>query len=94
MMRSPGKLAGAAFALTLVLLALLSVQYREDPFGQIYISDALSYDRWADRIATFGLGDEPVFHQSPLFPILLGRVYSLTGKRFYVCNKRTFLGKK
>jgi tetratricopeptide (TPR) repeat protein len=51
-------------------------QYRSDPFATNYVSDALSYHHWAERIAENGVGAEPVFHQSPLFPLLLSRVYA------------------
>ena len=53
------------------------LQYLADPFSLTYVSDALSYDWWAARIAANGLAAEPVFHQSPLFPVLLAAIYSL-----------------
>jgi tetratricopeptide (TPR) repeat protein len=59
-------------------------QYRVDPFSTTYVADALSYDRWAARIAENGLGPEPVFHQSPLFPLLLSPIYALVSEHFRV----------
>ena len=56
----------------LALHAVVWLQYREDPFALTYVSDSLSYHHWAERIARDGLANEPVFHQSPLFPLLLG----------------------
>lgn len=55
--------------------AVLLTDYGDDPFAEILISDARSYDLWGRRIAAEGLGDEPVFHQSPLFPIILSWTY-------------------
>ena len=55
--------------------AVVWLQYRGDPFAHTYVSDSLSYHLWAERIATDGLSEEPVFHQSPLFPLLLGALY-------------------
>ena len=67
----------AAFLLTLALQLVLVRQYRvADPFASNYVSDALSYDRWATRIADHGIGAEPVFHQSPLYPVLLAALYA------------------
>lgn len=70
----------AFFLVALGLQLLLAMEYREDPFGQRYVSDALSYDEWAQRIARQGVRAEPVFHQSPLFPVLLGWLYAASGE--------------
>jgi tetratricopeptide (TPR) repeat protein len=67
----------AVLLVAAVLLGLLAWQYRDDPFARTYVSDALSYHLWAERIAAGGLGAEPVFHQSPLFPVLLGGLYTM-----------------
>jgi tetratricopeptide (TPR) repeat protein len=68
------------FLAAAVVYVVVWWQYRSDPFATNYVSDALSYDRWAERIVENGLGAEPVFHQAPLFPLLLSRVYaSVTG---------------
>jgi tetratricopeptide (TPR) repeat protein len=72
--------AVAAIALLLLSLAVHAVvarQYLADPFFDTYISDALSYHEWAKRMLAAGLGAEPVFHQSPLFPVALAWVYGL-----------------
>jgi tetratricopeptide (TPR) repeat protein len=65
----------AVFALSLALHGLVWLQYRADPFSTSYVSDALSYHQWALRISEKGLGAEPVFHQSPLFPLALAWLY-------------------
>lgn len=64
-----------AFAVHLLLLS----QYARDPFAATLVGDALSYDAWASRIAKDGLAREPVFHQSPLFPLGLSVVYRISG---------------
>jgi tetratricopeptide (TPR) repeat protein len=76
----PRRVAGLAFAIFLLSLALhglLWLQYRSDPFYSTHVSDALSYHQWAGKIAESGLAAEPVFHQSPLFPLLFGWLYRL-----------------
>lgn len=65
------------FVAALALHAVVWLQYRDDPFALTYVSDSLSYHQWAERIAADGLAAEPVFHQSPLFPLLLGKAYTL-----------------
>jgi len=64
--------------LSLAVHAVVALQYRSDPFLETYISDALSYHEWAQRMVRDGLASEPVFHQSPLFPILLAALYSVS----------------
>jgi tetratricopeptide (TPR) repeat protein len=73
------------WALAVLLLALavhgtVAWQHRSDPLAATYVADADSYDRWADRIADQGLSAEPVFHQSPLYPLLLSRVYRIAAE--------------
>lgn len=65
----------AVFSVGLLIQVPIWLQYREDPFSQTLISDAFSYDQWGRQIASKGLSAEPVFHQAPLFPILLSLVY-------------------
>jgi len=66
------------FAAALALLLTVWLQYRRDPFSEVLISDALSYHRWAERIVESGLSSEPVFHQAPLFPLLLAAIYRVS----------------
>jgi len=63
------------FLIALAILTLIGLDYRDDPFFQTHVSDPASYDSWARRIAGGGLAGEPAFHQSPLFPLALARVY-------------------
>ena len=67
----------SAIVLLLAALAHLPVwwQYGEDPYSRTLVSDALSYDQWAKRLARDGWEPEPVFHQAPLFPVLLSGIY-------------------
>ena len=65
------------FGISIVVHAVVGWQYRVDPFLTQPISDALSYHQWGQRIAESGWSAEPVFHQAPLFPVLLGALYAL-----------------
>jgi len=67
------------FLIALAAHVLPWVQYRSDPFSTSLISDALSYDEWGRRIASRGLAAEPVFHQAPLYPIVLAWVGGPSG---------------
>jgi len=64
------------FLVALAVLTLVGLDYRDDPFHRTQVSDPASYDSWARRMAANGLADEPAFHQSPLFPLALARVYA------------------
>ena len=68
-------LAGALFVASVLVHVAVWLGYRSDPFALTYISDAFSYDRLATGIAEQGIAGQEVFHQSPLFPILLGWLY-------------------
>jgi tetratricopeptide (TPR) repeat protein len=70
----------ALFLASAIVHVVVWWQYRADPFATTLVSDALSYDRWAARIAQDGLAAEPVFHQSPLFPLLLAPIYALASE--------------
>lgn len=69
------RLAAILFLVSAALHLVVWLDYGDDPFARLYVSDALSYHHWAQRIAVQGLAAEPVFHQSPLFPLLLSLVY-------------------
>jgi len=74
--RDVGLASAALFLAATLLHVLVWWQYRSDPFSLTYVSDALAYDRQAARIATDGWSGEPVFHQPPLFPLLLSWIYA------------------
>jgi len=63
------------FLIALGVLTVVGVDYRDDPFFRTPVSDAASYDTWARRLAATGYSDEPGFHQSPLFPVMLAAAY-------------------
>ena len=73
-------LAAAVFALALGVHGGVWLEHRADPFARLLVADALSYHEWATRLAEQGLAGEPVFHQAPLFPLLLGIVYRAAGE--------------
>jgi tetratricopeptide (TPR) repeat protein len=75
----PTTLACLVFLAALAVLGVLALQYRGDPFFRTPVSDALSYHEWAQRIARDGLAAEGVFHQPPLFPVLLAGSYLPSG---------------
>jgi Flp pilus assembly protein TadD len=47
---------------------------------QFLLGDALAYDAWAQRLAAGDWLGQEVFYQAPLYPYLLGLVYSLAGR--------------
>ena len=69
----------AVFLVALAVMGLLATQYRTDPFFRTPVSDALSYHDWAQRLAHEGPAAEGVFHQPPLFPVLLAVAYLPAG---------------
>jgi tetratricopeptide (TPR) repeat protein len=70
------------FVAALAAHLALTLQYRADPYFDTYVSDALSYHEWAQRIVADGVADEPVFHQAPLFPLLLAGLYGVAAEPF------------
>jgi tetratricopeptide (TPR) repeat protein len=70
------RVAWIFFAVALVWFAIVALDYRDSPFFELPISDAQSYDEWAQRMAADGIAAEPVFHQPPLYPWALSEVYS------------------
>ncbi len=73
--RASALAAGALFIASALIHAILWYPYRADPFFSTLVSDAQSYHAWALRILERGLAAEPVFHQPPLFPLLVAAVY-------------------
>ena len=69
------RVAWIFFAAALVWFAIVAIDYRDNPFFELPVSDAQSYDEWAQRIAADGLTAEPVFHQPPLYPWALSEIY-------------------
>ncbi len=67
------------FAIALAIHLAVLVSYRTSPLFAWPVSDALAYERWAGRIVEGGLAAEPVFHQSPAYPVLLAALRALAG---------------
>jgi len=67
----------STFVFVLAFLAQVPAwwQYSRDPYSRTLVSDALSYEQWASRLARDGLSREPVFHQAPLFPFAVSGIY-------------------
>ena len=59
---------------------------RAAPFFSVLLGDSQSYDAWAQRIAGGDwLGNE-VFYQAPLYPYVLGAVYSVAGHDLWIAR--------
>ena len=72
----------AIFGLALVVRLLHLWQLSASPFfgPHALMGDSAGYDRWAQRIAAGDwLGGE-VFYQAPLYPYLLGMIYTIAGR--------------
>ena len=66
--------AAAVFVAGLVVHGIAGIGYREAPMRTGLISDSLAYDRLARTIAADGLESTAVFHQAPLFPLVLSEI--------------------
>jgi len=64
-------------ALVVRLIHLWSIA--DAPYYDLLIGDALSYDTWAQQIAAGDWLGQGVFYQAPLYPYLLGVIYSIFG---------------
>ena len=69
----------------LVFLVALAIRLthlwylRRSPFFALLMGDSLSYDAWAQRIASGDWLGTGVFYQAPLYPYLLGIFYRVCG---------------
>jgi hypothetical protein len=61
-----------------VRLAYL-VEVHAAPSFRLLLGDALAYDRWARAIAGGDWIGRDVFYQAPLYPYVLGTIYTLAG---------------
>ena len=64
-----------AFGVRLLHLA----QIADAPFFTIVMGDSKSYDTWAQQIAAGDWIGTEVFYQAPLYPYMLGAIYSVVG---------------
>jgi tetratricopeptide (TPR) repeat protein/4-amino-4-deoxy-L-arabinose transferase-like glycosyltransferase len=66
----------AAFAVR----ALHVWQMRTSPFFSTLMGDSRGYDEWARRIAAGDWIGREVFYQAPLYPYMLGVIYTVAGR--------------
>jgi Flp pilus assembly protein TadD/4-amino-4-deoxy-L-arabinose transferase-like glycosyltransferase len=66
----------AALAARLLFLSDL----RRTPYFDVLLGDAAAYDAWARQLAAGDWLGRDVFYQSPLYPYLLGVLYSTAGR--------------
>ena len=55
-------------------------QLRASPFFDVLMGDSRGYDEWARRIAAGEWVGRDVFYQAPLYPYLLGAIYTIAGR--------------
>src|SRR6266545_5538320 len=75
-----GTIAAAIFGVALVVRLLHVWQIRAAPFFSVLMGDSRGYDEWARRIAGGDWFGHEVFYQAPLYPYLLGTLYSIAGR--------------
>lgn len=68
----------AIFVAALVLRGIVVLELSQAPFFSTVIGDGLGYHVWAERIAAGDWVGSGVFYQAPLYPYLLGVLYSIT----------------
>ncbi|MFN0151563.1 MAG: glycosyltransferase family 39 protein, partial [bacterium] len=71
-------LSGLLVVGALVRIILIS-QARGTPLWDLRFLDALSYHKWAERLAGGDWVGTEAFHMPPLYPYLLGLVYRIAG---------------
>ena len=75
-----GKPALAAIFATALLVRLVHVWLLGDsPFADLLLGDSAGYDRWARELAAGDWLGSDVFYQAPLYPYLLGVIYTVLG---------------
>ncbi|HVT58957.1 MAG TPA: tetratricopeptide repeat protein [Thermoanaerobaculia bacterium] len=77
--RRPAGLLAAILGLALVLRLAHWAAVRGAPFVAQLAMDSQEYDRWAREIAAGNWRGGEVFFQAPLYPYLLGLLYTLAG---------------
>jgi Dolichyl-phosphate-mannose-protein mannosyltransferase len=66
-------------SIALVVRLLHIWQLRAAPFFTALMGDSHGYDEWAQRIAGGDWLGRDVFYQAPLYPYLLGVIYTIAG---------------
>jgi len=70
----------AIFGVALSVRLVHVWQIRRAPFFALLLGDSRSYDEWAQRIARGEWIGHDVFYQAPLYPYVLGVIYTLAGR--------------
>jgi 4-amino-4-deoxy-L-arabinose transferase-like glycosyltransferase len=70
---------GAIAAVAFGLRALYFVELHQTPMWWALLGDGQSYDEWARRLAAGDWIGSEVFYQTPLYPYLLGLIFTIVG---------------
>ena len=76
----PAWFALAIFGVALLVRLVHVWQIRASPFFSLLMGDSRGYDEWAQRIAGGDWLGHEVFYQAPLYPYLLGLIYTIAGR--------------
>ena len=80
----PAWYALAIFGVALFVRLVHVWQIRQSPFFSLLMGDSRGYDEWARRIAGGEWLGHDVFYQAPLYPYLLGVIYTIAGPQLLV----------
>jgi tetratricopeptide (TPR) repeat protein len=73
-------MALSIFAVAMLVRLVHVLQIRGAPFFSVLMGDSHGYDLWAQRIAAGDWLGQEVFYQAPLYPYVLGIIYSIGGR--------------
>src|SRR5262249_43822917 len=74
----------AIFGVALLVRLIHVWQIRRSPYYAMLLGDSRGYDDWARQIAAGDWLGHDVFYQAPLYPYLLGLIYSVAGHHLLV----------
>ena len=74
----------ATFGVALLVRLIHVWQIRRSPYYATLLGDSRGYDDWARQIAAGDWLGHDVFYQAPLYPYLLGLIYSVAGHHLLV----------
>ncbi len=84
--RWTGLLLGVILVLAFVLRLIFVCQVARGPLGNLLVMDSRMYHEWAIRIGSGGWIGKEVFHALPLYPYVLGFIYSFLGPHLLVAK--------
>jgi tetratricopeptide (TPR) repeat protein len=79
----PRAVGGMTFILALIVRLVFADQWHATPYGMSPQLDALAYNDWAINISHGHVLHGRVFYQSPLYPYLLGIIYTFLGPNLW-----------